>query len=145
MRDPKITSNIMKRIPQRDTKAEVMLRKELFRRGMRYRKNVNNLPGRPDIVFSSARLAIFVDGDFWHGREWQTRGYQNIEDAFKTNTSFWVKKIDGNKQRDKENTNRLQAKGWVVLRFWSSGVESDYKGVADQIEAKLRELRRMPS
>ncbi len=75
MRDPKTTSKIMKRIPQKDTQAEVTLRKELFRRGLRYRKNVTKLPGRPDIVFCSVRLAVFVDGDFWHGREWRLRGY----------------------------------------------------------------------
>jgi len=142
MRDPKITSEIMKKIPQKDTKAEVMLRKELFRRGLRYRKNVTKMPGRPDIVFSSVCMVVFVDGDFWHGREWRVRGHKKIEDAFKTNTDFWVKKIEGNEQRDKKNTKMLQAEGWVVLRFWASEIESNLEGVADQVEAKLRELKR---
>lgn len=142
MRDPETTSRIMKRIPQKDTKAEVLLRKELFQRGLRYLKNVTTLPGRPDIVFSSARLAVFVDGDFWHGREWRTRGHRKIEDAFKTNTAFWVKKIEGNERRDKENTKKLQTEGWVVLRFWASDVESNLTGLADQVEAELREFRR---
>jgi len=141
MRDPKITSEIMRRIPQKDTRAEVMLRRELFRRGMRYRKNVGQLPGRPDIVFSAARLAIFVDGDFWHGREWRVRGHQRIEDAFGSNKAYWVQKIEGNAQRDKWNTRRLRVEGWTVMRFWASRVESSLVRVADQIEAKLRVLR----
>jgi DNA mismatch endonuclease, patch repair protein len=140
MRDPEVTSRIMKMIPQKDTKAEILLRKELFRRGLRYRKNVTKLPGRPDVVFPSARLAVFVDGDFWHGREWRTRGYQRIEDAFKTNTDLWVKKIESNTRRDKENTKKLEQDGWVVLRFWASDVESDLIGIADQVQSKLREL-----
>ena len=143
MRDPKLTSKIMKRIPQKDTHAEVMLRKELYRRGLRYRKNANFLLGRPDIVFLSVKLLVFVDGDFWHGREWQRRGYKRIEDAFKTNTAFWVKKIKGNMRRDRENTKKLQAEGWVVLRFWVSDVESNLSGIADLIEEKLRELKNM--
>lgn len=141
MRDPEITSSIMKRIPQKDTQAEIMLRKELFRRGLRYRKNVTKLPGRPDIVFSSVRLVVFVDGDFWHGREWRVRGHQRIEDAFKTNTDFWVTKIEGNARRDKENTGKLEKQGWVVLRFWASDIESDLSGVADQVESTMRQLR----
>jgi len=143
MRDPKLTSKIMKRIPQKDTKPEMRLRKELFRRGLRYRKNEKSLPGRPDIVFRGVQLAVFVDGDFWHGREWRLRGYQKIEDAFKTNTAFWVKKIDGNVRRDKENTRKLQDMGWVVLRFWASDIESSLIEVADQIEARLFELKDM--
>lgn len=141
MRDPEITSRIMKRIPQKDTKAEVMLRKELFRRGLRYLKNVTKLPGRPDMVFSSAGLVVFVDGDFWHGREWRLRGYQSIGDAFKTNKGFWVKKIEGNVRRDEANTKKLERDGWVVLRFWASDVEADPSRVADLVESKLRELR----
>ena len=142
MRDPETTSRIMKRIPQKDTQAEIMLRKELFRRGLRYRKNVAKLPGRPDIVFSLARLVVFVDGDFWHGREWRVRGYRKIEDAFKTNTDFWVKKIEGNARRDKANTKKLEAQGWVVMRFWASDVESNLTGIACKVEAKLLELKR---
>jgi DNA mismatch endonuclease (patch repair protein) len=145
MRDPEITSRIMRRIPQRDTRAELMLRKELFGRGLRYRKNVNSLPGRPDIVFRTARLAVFVDGNFWHGREWQTRGHKKLEDSFKTNIAFWVNKIEGNMRRDKENTRKLQSHGWSVMRFWASDVESDLHGVADQIEASLCEIRKLRS
>lgn len=141
MRDPETTSKIMKRIPQKDTQAEVSLRKELFRRGLRYRKNVTKLPGRPDIVFGSVRLVVFVDGDFWHGREWRRRGHQRIEDAFKMNTDFWKKKIEGNARRDKENTKKLEQDGWVVMRFWAADVESGLNGVADLVENKLRELR----
>ena len=141
MRDPETTSKIMRRIPQKDTKAEVMLRKELFQRGLRYRKNVTKLPGRPDIVFGSGRLVVFVDGDFWHGREWRRRGHRRVEDAFKTNTDFWVRKIEGNARRDKENTKKLEQDGWVVLRFWASDVESRLNGIADLVETKLRDLR----
>ena len=141
MRDPKLTSKIMKRIPQKDTRAEVMLRSELFRRGLRYRKNVNKLPGRPDIVFPASHLVVFVDGDFWHGREWRTRGYDRVEDAFKTNTDFWVRKIEYNVSRDERNNKRLEEEGYTVLRFWASAVEANPAGIADKVEEKLRELR----
>jgi len=141
MRDPQVTSKIMKRIPQKDTRAEVMLRSELFRRGLRYRKNVNKLPGRPDIVFPSVRLVVFVDGDFWHGREWRTRGFARVEDAFKTNTDFWVRKIEYNVSRDKKNNKLLEEGGYTVLRFWASAVESNSAEIADKVEKKLRDLQ----
>lgn len=141
MRDPETTSRIMRRIPQKDTQAEVILRRELFRRGLRYRKNVGSLPGRPDIVFTSVSLAVFVDGDFWHGREWRRRGHKTLADAFKTNKDFWVRKIEANMCRDKVNTKKLESDGWVVLRFWASEVERDAETVADKVEAKWRGLK----
>jgi len=141
MRDPEITSRIMRKIPQKDTKAEILLRRELFRRGLRYRKNYVGLPGRPDIAFPGALLAVFVDGDFWHGREWQVRGHNSLSEAFKTNTAFWVKKIETNMLRDDNNTKQLENLGWVVLRFWASDIESEVSKVADIVEAEWRRLK----
>lgn len=141
-RDPAITSRIMKRIPQRDTASEVCLRKELHARGLRYRKNLLTLPGKPDIVFVRVKLCVFVDGDFWHGREWQTRGYSTLGEAFKRNREFWVSKIQGNAQRDARTTAKLEEAGWAVLRFWESDVSGNVRQVADKIEKALADLDR---
>lgn len=140
MRDPAVTSRIMRKIPQKDTRAEVFLRKELFRRGHRYRKNVLSLPGKPDILFTRAKLCVFVDGDFWHGREWRNRGYSTIEEAFKTNQDYWVKKIKTNIARDREVEKELEALGYSFLRIWESVVLKDVSSTANLVEESLKTI-----
>jgi DNA mismatch endonuclease, patch repair protein len=140
MRDCAVTSRIMKRIPSKNTRPEILLRKELFSRGLRYRVNVRGLPGRPDIVFPRVRLALFVDGDFWHGREWRTRGYKELKDAFKNNVEYWVSKIDGNIKRDRRNTRHLRKIGFTVLRIWASQIEKNVSSAADRVEKALHKL-----
>ena len=110
-----------------DTRCEVTLRRTLWAAGCRYRKNVAELPGRPDIVFAGARLAVFCDGDFWHGRDWESRR-QKLGRG--TNSEYWLAKIQRNMERDRQNTGRLQEMGWTVLRFWESQIRSDLAGVA---------------
>jgi DNA mismatch endonuclease, patch repair protein len=109
-----------------DTRCEVTLRHALWAAGCRYRKNVAELPGRPDVVFSRARLAVFCDGDFWHGRDWESRR-QKLGRG--TNSEYWLAKIQRNMERDRQNTRRLQEMGWTVLRFWESQIRSDCAGV----------------
>ncbi len=106
-------SENMRRIKSKDTTIEIMLRKELWKRGLRYRKNVKDVFGKPDILFIGKRLAIFTDSEFWHGK-------QLLEGKYipKTNTEFWVQKIKRNIERDKEVNEKLKNDGWKVLRFW---------------------------
>lgn len=113
-----------------DTKCERLLRRKLWRAGYRFRKDYKDLPGRPDIVFIRARLAVFCDGDFWHGRDWERRKAK-LESG--TNASYWVAKIERNMQRDLCNTEALISAGWTVLRFWESQILWDVNAVADDI------------
>jgi DNA mismatch endonuclease, patch repair protein len=103
------------------TRCEVMLRGNLWAAGCRYRKNVSELPGRPDIVFLGAKVAVFCDGDFWHGRDWETRR-QKLDRG--TNSGYWLAKIQRNIERDQQNNRRLEEMGWTVLRFWESQIQS---------------------
>lgn len=120
------------------TRPEMALRRELFRRGLRYRVRTAVL-GRPDIVFPGARVACFVDGDRWHGHGWELRGFASFEDEFKhRNADFWKQKITKNIQRDREVTRQLQSDGWVVVRAWASEVERDVVEVADRVETVVR-------
>ena len=107
-----ITKN-MRSNKSKDTKPELILRKELWKRGLRYRKNYKKAVGKPDIVFVSKKIAIFVDGKMWHGYNWE-----NQKNDFKSHRGFWISKIERNIERDKEVTEQLQNDGWVVLRFW---------------------------
>lgn len=112
---------IMQRIKSKNTKAEVMLRKALWHNGIHYRKNYKELPGTPDIAITKFRIAIFVDGDFWHAR-----GHEhNPGEQIQTNISFWSKKLKRNIERDKEANQDLLEMGWLVLRYWDSEVIKD--------------------
>jgi len=122
-RDPKVTSRIMAAVRDRDTEPERLLRCALFRLGLRFRLHAKRLPGRPDIVFSGKRVAVFVDGDFWHGGGWKERGFATFEEQFSSHKSaFWIRKIRGNVERDRRANIELRKMGWKVVRFWESAV-----------------------
>ena len=117
-------SAIMKKVRHQNTVPEVMFRKALWARGLRYRVCPPDLVGKPDVVLLSARIAIFVDGDFWHGIQWRRRNLLRLEDQFKDTPSkaYWLKKIRRNMQRDCERTATLLSEGWTVIRFWESEI-----------------------
>lgn len=117
-------SAIMRRVHDRDTAPELAFRRALHARGLRYRVVADELPGKPDVVFPRRRLAIFIDGDFWHGGQWETRGLRRLEQQFaRTETrDYWLRKIRRTMQRDATNTARLQAMGWTAQRFWESDI-----------------------
>lgn len=117
-------SDIMRRVKSKDTAPEVMFRKALWARGIRYRLHGSGLPGKPDIVIPGARLVIYVDGDYWHGNQWKTRGYASLKDQFvaSPNAEYWVGKISGNMRRDREHIVHVLADGWRALRFWESDI-----------------------
>ena len=118
-----------------DTAHECVLRSLLFKRGLRFRKNVRALPGKPDIVFSSARIAIFCDGDFWHGREWQ-RLSRKLRAG--TNASYWIPKIKANRSRDRRNSRLLEREGWTVVRIWETDIHNNPEKVARAVEELVR-------
>lgn len=111
--DKKKRSAVMARIKSRDTRPELIVRKYLFARGYRYRKNVKGLPGTPDIVLRKYGIVIFVHGCFWHGHEHEPGIH-----VPQSNHEFWVKKIERNKTRDAENRKKLTDMGWVVITVW---------------------------
>lgn len=103
----------MQAIRSKDTSIELALRKALWHEGVRYRKNYKGLTGKPDIVITKHKIAVFCDSDYWHGYDWENR-HQRI----KSNRDYWIPKIERNMERDCEVTAKLEADGWTVLRFW---------------------------
>ena len=114
-------SKLMSRIKSENTKPELKLRKFLWGLGIRYRKNVKNLPGTPDIVISKYKLIIFIDGEFWHGYNWKEK-----RNKIKSNREFWIPKIERNMQRDKANNKYYSETGWKVMRFWEQEVKKEF-------------------
>ena len=106
----------MAAIHSKDTKIEIQLRKALWHKGIRYRKNFKVLGCHPDIVITKYKIAVFCDGDFWHGKILQEREIQ-------TNKKYWHEKIKRNMERDLENTIILRDNGWTVLRFWETDIK----------------------
>lgn len=119
----------MSHIRSKNTKPEILLRKALWHCGLRYRKNYKKLPGTPDIVITRYRIAIFVDGDFWHARGHEEHPGEQIG----TNKDFWQKKLKRNVERDKEVNDELTESGWLVLRFWESDIKKDLQKCVDTI------------
>lgn len=123
----------MQAVKNKDSKIEILLRKELWNRGLRYRKNVKGIFGHPDIVFIGAKVAVFCDSEFWHGFDWEKR-----KTDIKSNRDFWIPKIERNIERDKEVTANLTADGWIVLRYWGKEIMSKTSEIADEIEEMVR-------
>lgn len=117
------------------TKPELALRRELWRRGARYRLNAVHLPGRPDIVFPRHAVAVFCDGDFWHGRDWSIRRAKLLKGA---NAEYWIAKIEYNIRRDKVQEQQLRSMNWKILRYWEREIAKDPGAVADQILSLLK-------
>ncbi|MCF6333772.1 MAG: very short patch repair endonuclease [Draconibacterium sp.] len=116
----KARSDLMSKIRSKETKPEIQFRKVLWGLGLRYRKNVKKLQGTPDIVFTKFKLIIFIDGEFWHGYNWEEK-----KRKIKSNRDFWIPKIERNMQRDRQNNRKLEEQGWTVLRFWDSEIKKE--------------------
>ncbi len=122
-------SKIMSKIKGKNSKPELILRKALWNKKIRYRIHQKNLPGSPDIVIHRYKLAIFVDGEFWHGYDWE-----NVKSRIKSNQAFWIPKIERNMQKDYFNNKALRDLGYTVFRFWSHEVIKELKKVLNQID-----------
>jgi DNA mismatch endonuclease (patch repair protein) len=125
-------SKIMRAIHSTNTKAEVRLAKALWHLGYRYRKNNRTIFGTPDLTFKKLKIAIFVDSEFFHGKDWETQ-----KNRVKTNTEFWQKKIKRNIQRDIEVNNYLESQNWKVLRFWSVEIEKNLEDCVAKIQSEI--------
>ncbi len=110
----------MQHIRAKDTQIELLLRKALWKKGYRYRKNYDKIPGHPDIALTKYKIAIFCDGEFFHGKEWEVLK-PRLEKS--DNSEFWISKISRNRERDDEINKRLLFEGWTVVRFWGSDIK----------------------
>lgn len=130
-------SRTMSKIRSKDTKSELQLRKALWAKGYRYRKNVKSLPGSPDIAIKKYKVAVFIDGEFWHGYNWERK-----RKTIKRNRAYWIPKIERNIARDRSNTKQLQDMGWLVLRFWEQRLKKEFDTclllIAEAIESRRR-------
>ena len=122
----------MSRIKSKDTSIEIILRKALWKRGIRYRKNCKDVFGKPDICFKGKKVAVFCDSAFWHGKKFLEG------EKFKTNKDFWEKKILRNIERDKEVNKKLKEEGWIVLRFWDNEIKKETDKCVEQIIETLK-------
>jgi DNA mismatch endonuclease (patch repair protein) len=126
----------MQSVKNKNSDIEKLLRKELWHRGIHYRKNVKTVYGHPDLAFKGKKVAVFCDGEFWHGFDWANR-----KNDIKTRQKFWISKIERNIERDKEVTNYLQQEGWIVIRFWGKQIKKDVSGCADIVQQALEKRR----
>ena len=136
MKEPPATNEHVKKTMQgntkKDTSIELLFRKALWRSGVRYRKNCKDILGTPDVAIKKYKLAVFCDGDFWHGKEYH---------GVKNHKKFWDEKIKRNQERDLEYTIRLRDEGWTVLRFWESDIRTDVVGCIDKVINEIKRLK----
>ncbi len=123
----------MQAVKNKDSQIELLLRKELWKRGLRYQKNRTDIFGKPDIVFKGKKIAIFCDSEFWHGYNWEER-----KKDFKSHQEFWISKIERNMERDIEVTNKLEFEGWTVLRFWGKEIKKETEKCVNIIEKAVQ-------
>lgn len=131
-------SQNMKKIRSKDTKIELTLRKALWRKGYRYRKNCKDLPGRPDIVLTKHKIAIFCDGEFFHGKDWSVMKCKLLNS---NNAEYWIKKIERNKVRDDEVDKQLVFLGWTVIRFWGKEILNNTEECIRVIEEAIFDIK----
>lgn len=126
------TRKRMSRVHLKRGKAETMLAKALWHRGVRYRLNYKALPGSPDIAITKFRIAVFVDGEFWHGFDWDNR-----KAKLKSNRDYWIAKIEENIDRDYRNNALLEDMGWIVLHFWEKDVLKNLENCIEKILVEI--------
>lgn len=122
----------MSRVKNKDSEIEILLRKALWEKGLRYRKNVKRVYGHPDIVFIGKKIAVFCDSEFWHGYDWENRKHD-----FKVRQDFWIPKIERNIERDKKVNEKLTQDGWTVIRFWGNEIKRNTSLCVEIIENTL--------
>lgn len=130
----------MQHIRSKDTKIEGLLRKALWKKGYRFRKNYKELPGKPDIVFTKYKIAIFCDGEFFHGKDWEVLK-PRLEKS--NNSEYWISKISRNKERDDEINKKLIFLGWTVIRFWGNDIKKNTDECIRVIEETIFEIKTM--
>lgn len=127
---PEHRRKTMRAVKGRDTSLERVVSSALHRQGLRFRRCVSTLPGKPDFVFAGAKVVVFVDGSWWHG--WRFPAWRSQIGE------YWQQKIEKTRKRDRKNFRRLRRQGWTVLRFWDHQVQRDLQGVVARIVALVR-------
>lgn len=135
-RKPAVISRIMAAVHSRGTGPEIQLRKALRVLGRRFRSHPSNVPGHPDFVFPRERVAVFVDGDFWHGHQWRLRGLSSLASQFSRskNRNYWTRKITRNVERDKQTNRELRRLGWQVVRLWESDLKKNLEKCVSRVQ-----------
>lgn len=133
---PEQRKKCMQSNKSKGTKPELVLAKAMWALGLRYRKNSGSIFGKPDFSFKKYKVAVFVDGEFWHGKDWEQRKAE-----IKGNREFWIAKIERNIRRDMEVTGRLKAEGWTVLRFWSNDIVKNAGCHAEKVKEIIQARR----
>lgn len=128
-------SQTMSKIKSTNTKPEIKLRKALWILGYRYRKNYKQVPGKPDLAFTKQKIAIFIDGEFWHGYDWE-----NKKKKISRNRNYWIPKIEKNIKRDNFVSVELKKLGWTVLRFWSKDINTNLDKCVSTIYKQLNQI-----
>lgn len=126
----------MQAVKSKGSKIETALAQALWAKGFRYRKNNKKVFGKPDLTFKKYKIAVFVDGEFWHGKNWEVRKHDH-----KSNRDFWLKKIERNMERDKEVYQKLKEEGWKVIRFWGSDIKKNLQSCVEKIEETINEAK----
>lgn len=126
-------SELMSKIRSNNTKPELALRRGLWGQGFRFSRSISKLPGKPDIVLYKHRVAIFIDGEFWHGYHWREK-----KKKLKANRLYWVPKIEKNIKRDEQNNRVLKKSGWKVLRFWEHQITEELPLCITKIKRMIR-------
>lgn len=126
----------MSKIRGKNSIPELLLRRALWAKDIRFRIHRRDLPGRPDLVIDKYKLVVFVDGDFWHGYDWAIR-------KPKTNQGFWIPKIERNMQRDREVNEQLELLGYTVMRFWEHDVRKNLQACINQLMLYIEAARKI--
>ncbi len=126
----------MQAVKSKGSKIETALAKALWAKGCRYRKNNKTVYGKPDFTFKKYKIAIFVDGEFWHGKDWEIKKHNH-----KSNEEFWFAKIERNMRRDTEVNKKLTSEGWKVLRFWGKDIKKNIEFCVDEIEREINKAK----
>jgi DNA mismatch endonuclease (patch repair protein) len=129
----------MSRIRSNNTKIEIGFRRALWHEGVRYRKNYKQLPGKPDIAITKYRIAIFCDGEFWHGKNWETKKLK-----IQNNREYWIDKIERNMKNDVDTEEQLRNMGWIVLRFWGNDIKNNLSTCVKKIKETILQLKMDP-
>ncbi|MCP1660933.1 very short patch repair endonuclease [Neisseria perflava] len=133
---PEQRKKCMQANKSKGTKPELLLAKAMWQLGLRYRKNSNTVFGKPDFSFKKYKIAVFIDGEFWHGKDWEQR-----KNDLKSNREFWIAKIERNMRRDIEVTGQLEAEDWQVFRFWGKDITKNAQPAAQKIYRAINEKR----
>ncbi|MCI1749950.1 MAG: very short patch repair endonuclease [Megasphaera cerevisiae] len=128
----------MQHIKASDTDIEILLRRKLWHRGYKYRKNYKKLPGKPDIVLTKYKIVIFCDGEFFHGKDWKVL---KLKLEHSNNSEYWISKISRNIEHDNDVNKELLYHGWTVIRFWGDDIKNDLDGCIKVIEETIYDMK----